>query len=50
MIVDDNMNNLKVISYLFENFRDISILKIFKAEDGNIAVNLFKQLNKILSD
>jgi hypothetical protein len=41
MIVDDNMNNLKVISYLFENFRDKYILKIFKAEDGNIAVNLF---------
>ena len=45
MLVDDNMNNLKALSFIFEMLRDRFTIEIFKEEDGINAVQLFKQKN-----
>ncbi len=45
MLVDDNMNNLKALSFIFEMLKERFIINILKEEDGSTAVKLFTQKN-----
>ena len=49
MIVDDSQNNLNAISGIIKQFRKKYHIQIYKVEDGDEAVELFKLKNQIQS-
>ena len=45
MLVDDNMNNLKALCFIFEILREKYQINILKEEDGSTAIKRFKEKN-----